>query len=154
MKALVYFLLFLLLPYIGRLFQREIRARQSRDWPTTAGKITSARLKRVPGSGKLFRPLSRPYLEYEYTVEGDTYTSSTITWGTLPEAPAALIAHYPPGQSVPVYYHPQAPHLAVLAPGGSAIRAFLNQVVTPVLGLMVAVAVILVILTVMAGNPG
>lgn len=150
----VYLLFLLFLPYLGWLVRREIRARQSRGWPTTTGEIITSRLDRHTGPGNLFRPFSRLYLEYEYTVEDVTYTSSTLTWGALSEAPRELLAHYPPGQPITVYYHPHAPYLATLVPGGSAIRAFLSQAISPILGVMVAVAIILVILTVMSGTLG
>lgn len=154
MEGLVYLLLIIVLLGSGWLVRREIWAQQSRTWPTTSGVVIASRLKQLTGPAHLVRPFARLYLEYEYVVEGTLYTASTIAWGDLPESPRELLAHYPSGQPITVYYHPQDPNLAVLAPGGSAIRAFLSQVISPVLGVMVAVAIILVILTVIGENLG
>ena len=54
----------------------------------------------------------RPVIEYQYTVDGNGYTS--FQYGQRHGTARAIVARYPPGRAVDVYYNPHRPHDAVL----------------------------------------
>ncbi len=99
-------------------FQQRGEARASAGWPATEGKIIHTEV-RASSSGDSLNTVYYPQIRYEYSVLGQTYTGSQITFGgtpaknTLREAKKALAA-YPYGASVTVYYNPENPQDAVL----------------------------------------
>ncbi len=102
------------------------QAHASRTWPSTQGIIeeawiTISRSSRGPESpfeDKFFYP----HLRYRYQVGGQTYQGERIAAGSptglssRAEAEAVL-APYPVGRRVTVYYNPRNPAEAVLEPG-------------------------------------
>ena len=90
------------------------------SWPTVEGKVSDARLH-------TFRDRDKRQLNYmarvwhTYEVNGTSYTVEKISWGGQPQArvadPAnAILARYPIGSAVKVYYNPQKPKQSVLEP--------------------------------------
>lgn len=126
----------------------EIRA--AGRWPTTTGKVVASRVQ-----SKRNRPdddaygfgdtevSNQPFVEYEYTVAGKKYRCSRVSIaekiaGTEREA---VLARYPVGATVTVFYNPKNPSQALLertlpfrimAVGGTAVMAFFIGV--PVVG--------------------
>jgi hypothetical protein len=94
---------------IGKLKQ----ARDSRDWPQVEGTVVHSSI----GMEK-YKKLN---IIYTYTVANNTYTSGQISFDTF-ENPGGqgrnetIIARYPRGQKVTVYYDPLEPATAVLEP--------------------------------------
>ena len=96
--------------YYGRYFE---------GWQTTPGTITQSRAVLVRLSKN--KSESRVYVEYEYRVAGRRYENTRIRW-TAPvriernwyEPNVIPQRMYPPGATVPVYYDPAAPGMAVL----------------------------------------
>jgi hypothetical protein len=100
------------------------KARQTTTWPTVEGKIESSAVTQhqdnsnPDSSGTLYSANVR----YSYAVNGRTYQSSTIWSGTHYSSSSSgeqqqIVARYPPGKAVPVYYDPEHPEEAVLEPG-------------------------------------
>jgi hypothetical protein len=91
----------------------------STRWPAAPGEVLSAKIASRDG-----RP--HPLVRYTYQVGGKAYTAARISFHSttslpLPGLPAetaeAVLARYPAGKSMPVYYDPAAPDRAVLEPG-------------------------------------
>lgn len=111
------FLVFLLL------FLLQLRtilfASQSTKWPTTEGIVLESYIIDEGDGGYV------PKVKYTYQVGGKEYFNNQITTtqrsNTLNRQPAEeIVARYPEGGSVTVYYHPKKPNYAVLEPGRGA----------------------------------
>jgi len=97
----------------------------SSKWPSTKGKITVSKLV-TPNPMKSNNKKAK--VLYAYRVGAGTYSGSRIkyanTTGSAQHYQAALIAPYPVGADVDVFYDPANPKVAVLEPGGG-IRGYL-----------------------------
>jgi hypothetical protein len=96
---------------------REI---QSKHWPTTTGVITQSQPHFAYGM-KHFTGFV-PVILYRYTVSGQEFTGTRITFHAgehlhTKENAEALLKPYSVGQAVPVYYDPNEPSASVLQPG-------------------------------------
>jgi hypothetical protein len=64
---------------------------------------------------------SVPHIRYEYRVGGEKYVSTRISFGQLyldsHDGSAELVAAYPPGRAVDVYYKPTDPARSALFVG-------------------------------------
>ncbi len=102
----------------GRLLLEQVQgwrqARASRNWTPTAGRILSAKLERAGAR----RNLLRPHVEYEYHVAERRCVGTRRVFGGRPlfeaQAAQAVLARYPAGQAVTVYYDPAQPAEATL----------------------------------------
>ena len=101
-------------------------ARDSITWPRVEARITSSRVEKDvttthSPSGRLDTAVSCfPTVEYEYEVQGLTYSSSRVLFLNVsyPEDEAeATVARYPAGGTALASVHPRNPWLAVLEPG-------------------------------------
>ncbi len=104
----------------------------SASWPTAQGTITRSEVETV-GANKNTR--YRPLVAYTYSVEGqphegDKHRVSSWSGGEL-EAAEAMVARYPVGASIPVYYRPSEPSTAVLMPGARSGELFLLLMLLP-----------------------
>lgn len=97
----------------------------ARGWPTTSGRIVESHVTTSRSGGKSSRTSHHVEATYEYTVGGQRYRSSRITYGVREGARSSTEAenlrsrYYPPGGSVTVHYDPDDPGEAVLSPGTS-----------------------------------
>ena len=103
----------LLLVVLGLINQR--RAQASQAWPAVAGQITGSRLgTQSSDDGTSYFPM----VHYQYAVAGQAYQNDRIVFGggiTGNRGPAeTILARYPVGHTVPVYYNPANPQEAVL----------------------------------------
>jgi hypothetical protein len=96
----------------------RIKCNRALSWPTAQGKVLESRLRRVQDSeGKTWAV----YILYEYWANGDTWRSDV--WrleagsSSFTGAMEKVIARYPAGSTVTVYYNPDAPNDAMLEPG-------------------------------------
>ena len=92
------------------------RAKKSINWPTTPGVIKESFIRSDDENGY------NPRVRFIYQVNGKEYESSEISTkqrsDTLNRKPAeAIIAQYPEGLEVSVYYDPRDPGYGVLEPG-------------------------------------
>lgn len=94
-------------------------AAASRTWPTTPGTIIASSIKERRGKGGQNYTVQ---ISYAYRTGDKEHTGDRIQWGiphhTQIQA-AGIVARYPAGQPVTVYYHPQRPQQAVLDPQGT-----------------------------------
>lgn len=105
-----------------------VRATQSESWSSTQGTVLFAevekqtRYRRNSKGVRTTRTVYVPRIRYRYTVDGQEYTGSTIGHDTSEVRDAIETGQYVPGAPITVYYNPEDPSEAVLAPGlaGSA----------------------------------
>lgn len=100
-------------------FSRPLRSEidRSESWPSTSGTVlSSVVVERQSSEGAWYSP----EVEFEYTVAGETYTAvDAPIFGTHLDIESRadsqkIVDHYPPGQTVTVYYHPRWPTVALL----------------------------------------
>ena len=119
------------------------------NWPTGEGRISDAKLHSFRDNDKHLNYMARVWHAYE--VNGQSYTAEKISWGGQPYGRVAtqaneILARYPVGTPVKVYYNPQKPKQSVLEPhntggvktmGWIAIAFFVIGIVFFVLGFVV-----------------
>lgn len=98
--------------------QRRIEA--SRDWPSVLGRIVSSRIRRARNS-------RWPEVRYVYEVRGLRHEGRRLAFVQHSRSVAeceAVIARYPPGAEIEVWYDPLKPGSCVLQREGevSALR--------------------------------
>lgn len=88
----------------------------SKSWPSTMGIIAASNVS-VPSKHDLWGV----YVRYEFVVNGVQHSSHTYRFGGSPHfsqhAAEIVVAQYVPGDPVKVFYDPNNPDRAVLAPG-------------------------------------
>ena len=109
---------------IAAVIQQAHDGSASLQWPTAVGVVEQASLDRgwTHGGERTYSP----HIVYRYAVMGREYSSDQITVGssgtprpgeTGRQLAESILAQYPVGASIPVYYDPGAPARAVLEPG-------------------------------------
>jgi hypothetical protein len=107
----------------------DIRRQQklSAAWPITLGKITTSRVVEVEETDKDNKTVTKygEQIAFTYRLGSHDYKGTTRAWGwtelySTPEGAEAIVAQYPVGRDVPVYYDPAAPVSAVLEPRNNA----------------------------------
>ncbi len=127
---------FILLIGIGILVYAVFQSRRveaSRTWPSTAGRLLDTKVRmHTSSSGGATRPgtthrrKTSYYLEveYEYTVDGQSYRNDTITLGATVGGDKAsqnrLADALRRADPLLVYYDPDSPAVATLRPGESS----------------------------------
>jgi hypothetical protein len=127
----------------------RLKTAQAHRWPTAAGTITSSEVETETGDHDERRVrLHSAAITYTYEVGGKSYESDQIELGGTRETNRPgeferLVARYPMGKRVTVYYDPDDPATATLEPG--ALGGIFNMAM--VAGGFVLVGGILVALT-------
>ena len=122
---------------VGLGIRSAIKEHTAATWPSTQGVIQTAtiRIDRTPRGD-----IQTPVIFYSYQVNGRPYGSDRVSFhfgnviALTPNA-ASVVATYPEGAGVTVYYNPHDPSEAVLEPGRYA-----NNLATVALGVFVLVA--------------
>lgn len=107
--------------HVTNRFKRQADA--STRWPSTKGVILSSKVKAPPapsstGSGRN-RAVHVPRISYRYSVNGREYVDNRPTIGKVNGKGDSekLVARFPKGAKVTVYYNPEDPSRAVLVRG-------------------------------------
>jgi hypothetical protein len=94
-------------------------ARDSRTWPTVAGRVVRSEIR--PNRRANGLPGYRTLVRYEYTVDGEAYEGRDLASGDFPYRSARSATRrlqpYALGSAVVVRYFPAEPEIAVLEPG-------------------------------------
>jgi hypothetical protein len=110
----------------------RLQARASAAWPVAPGKITRSEVARdvlavkEESTGRIrYDDKYRPVIQFVYRVGGRDYFGSGVTggWTSLhgsPERAEAVVAAYPAGKEISIYYDPAQPRTAVLERGKAA----------------------------------
>jgi hypothetical protein len=109
----------------------RIKRKAAASWPTTQGRIVISKVvekqereDREDSDGRTEETVDtfyRPEIRFTYRVGGSEYSSGTwkpgavVSHGT-PGPAEKVVARYAAGQTVPVYYDPRHPDVAVLEP--------------------------------------
>ena len=133
MKGRVLSTLFGLVALVGGLILSIWGAREwqsalsSKDWPTVSGTVVHSELKkrlkaRRPGQkSHQSRTQFTPEIRYDYTVEGQSFTGDRVSYGDYSSSNEAqmkaVVAQYPVGKSVTVFYDPEDPSSSLLESG-------------------------------------
>jgi hypothetical protein len=123
-------------------WQTRRKLQASGNWPTAAGTITESEVVEALNretDDRGHETVSTEYrvgIRFSYKVAGREFHSGNWKWGWTaihgsPEKPAAIVAAYPVGKSVLVFYDPTEPATAVLEPGnrqGSLVQLVFSLV--------------------------
>lgn len=100
------------------LLRRAKRGLDSRNWPTTSGIV---RASGVTIDRREDRTTHGATIVYEYRVGGTTQVGDKRSFSDYRSSSGRrayrIVAQYPVGSRVTVYYHPRKPELSVLEPG-------------------------------------
>lgn len=99
--------------FLTVIFFMQRRVNVVSEWPSTTGTVQTSRIETRSGSDG---STDYPIVTYSYKVMGQDYQGSRIAPGMEVggSGAAGVIARYPIGAQVPVYYDPQNPSDAVL----------------------------------------
>ena len=99
-----------------------VRRQRSKSWPVAAGRVTHSEMTvEAKRSAKSDTTMYGARIAYTYTIGGVEYEGNQVDWlddiKTNFDSPARkLVAKYPVGQLVNVYYDPADPKTALLEP--------------------------------------
>lgn len=126
------------------------RAGASTHWPHTAGHIVKSQVGATSASGSGFGLDGRYHshsvstdsvdIRYTYVVEGRPRTGERLTYDSAPFERSEcerIVAQYPVGKGVEVYYDPENPDISLLRPGvrdGAWVRLAWTGAILPGLG--------------------
>lgn len=118
-------------------------AMASSSWPSVKGEILHSeveekrRAKPPKDQGKRTKYSAK--VAYEYIIDGTKYHTERVSYGETPSnsrTPAeTVVARYPAGKAVDVFYKPSKPKVAVLEPG-MTVQAWLFPAVGVILFLI------------------
>lgn len=124
-QAMVFSLVFAVVGILLTIFWGIPTARnavESKNWPTTDGRITISDVSKNYNSDKS-HIIYRAKVAYNYYVNGSLYTGSTVAFGDYdssdPGHASGVVSRYPVGKNVAVYYNPNNPETSVLESGAS-----------------------------------
>ncbi|RMG98831.1 MAG: DUF3592 domain-containing protein [Chloroflexi bacterium] len=93
-------------------------ARVSEGWPTTTGEVVASSVRASSDSDGTTYYAD---VSYSYVVDDHRYVSDTVSFGEYGSSDRShaeeVVARYPVGKRVTVYYNPELPETAVLEPG-------------------------------------
>jgi hypothetical protein len=100
--------------FVAILFFTQRQVRTISKWPSVRGTVLSSRVElRESGEGGV---MEHPAVVYSYEVKGETYKGERIAPGPSLSGSGAkqVVARYPAGNQVNVYYNPKDPSDSVL----------------------------------------
>ncbi len=115
-------------------FKAVAEANATEKWPQVEGKVTASETtskrtrSRSGGTSKTSRKRKnstsyRAGISYDYAVEDEAFTSDRFSFGSYGssnrEHADSIVAEFPAGKIVPVFYDPENPESAVLKTGGT-----------------------------------
>ncbi len=92
------------------------KAKASLQWPSVPGVVLSSELRVDRGSGNDPTTFT-PVVTYSYVVNGQPLQCAKVRYSSTTSK--KVLAKYPKGCPVQVFYNPQSPSTAVLERGGS-----------------------------------
>jgi hypothetical protein len=110
---IVFVLLLLNVIFLGIIFFMRQKMTAVSQWPSTMGSVVMSRIDRRSSSDGY---TDYPYVQYSYQIGGQTYQSTKLAPGPDVGGTGAgkVVAKYPAGAQVMVFYDPQNPAEAVL----------------------------------------
>jgi hypothetical protein len=101
--------------FLGVIIATRRKMRMVHEWPTVMGTVIASYLERRRSSSNR-GSINYPVVQYSYQVNGRMYTSTKLAPGPEVGGTGAgkVVARYPAGAQVMVFYNPQDPADAVL----------------------------------------
>jgi hypothetical protein len=107
-KQLILWMILFNVLMVGLIIYLRFAANAVKDWPSTPGKVTGSRVSYDSSTSKTG---AVPFVTYTYEVQGKTYRDGRISPGILTVAGRTsaekVVALYPRGADVTVYYNPK-----------------------------------------------
>jgi len=131
--GLVWFIpMFVVLIPIFSIFRGYLRSRGAKGWPVTGGRVLHSSVQashRRDSKGRTSL-VYEPAVVYEYLVDGQHFQSQRLSFNavfgsSLPALAQRVVARFPPGSAVPVFYNPSNPSEAILEYSYSSFNAVL-----------------------------
>ena len=112
--VIIFVFLVLNVIFLGIIFFMRRRMAAVRQWPSTMGAVNASYLERRSSSEGGYT--NYPVVQYSYQVSGQAYQGAKIAPGPEVGGTGAgkVVARYPAGAQVMVFYNPQNPSDAVL----------------------------------------
>ena len=112
--TIVFVLLILNVIFLGIIFFMRRRMAAVSQWPSTMGTVSTSYLERRSSSDSGYT--NYPVVQYSYQVSGQAYQGMKIAPGPEVGGTGAgkVVARYPAGAQVMVFYNPQSPSDSVL----------------------------------------
>jgi hypothetical protein len=112
--AITFFFVVLNAIFLGIIFFMRRRMAAVKQWPSTMGTVIASYLERRSSSESGYT--NYPAVQYSYQVSGQPYQGAKIAPGPEVGGTGAgkVVARYPAGAQVMVFYNPQNPSDAVL----------------------------------------
>ena len=100
---------------------------ESKTWPTVGGVIVRSEIEAHDSTAssdgsKKSEAVQYSKIAYQYQVGGQSHKNSRISFSSSSGNANQIVARYPKGKSVQVYYNPDKPKQAVLIPGGDGFN--------------------------------
>jgi len=100
---------------------------ESKTWPTAAGVIVRSEIEAhnstdSDSGSKTTEAVQYAKIGYQYEVGGQKHKGTRISLSSASGNAQQIVARYPKGKSVRVYYNPDKPKYAVLVPGGDGFN--------------------------------
>ena len=113
--AIGFFFLILNVIFLGIIFFMRRRMAAVGQWPSTMGTVNASYLERRHSSGDS-GSTNYPVVQYSYQASGQAYQGTKLAPGPEVGGTGAgkVVARYPAGAQVMVFYNPQNPSDAVL----------------------------------------
>jgi uncharacterized protein DUF3592 len=113
--AIGFFFVVLNVIFLGILFFMRRRMAAVSQWPSTMGTVHASYLERRHSSGDS-GSTNYPVVQYSYQISGQPYQGTKLAPGPEVGGTGAgkVVARYPAGAQVMVFYNPQNPSDAVL----------------------------------------
>ena len=149
------FLVFFVVPVGGLIFvvsRTFLAAWRSKSWPTVQGVIMISEVTKLKRDYRSFANNYREKLQYEYQVDGNSYSSniisltdSAVLWfgsgGRSRSVASRIVQNYPVGKLIIVHYDPPNPNLAVLETGVFSINFILMTLIVLVMSSFFLIAI-------------
>lgn len=92
-------------------------AKATIQWPSVPGTVVFSQMVQDRSTDPV---TSSPVVQYTYIVQGQALLGTKVTFGSIVSwAGPKIVAKYPKGKAVEVFFNPQQPSSAVLEKGGS-----------------------------------
>ncbi|PZO36078.1 MAG: hypothetical protein DCF19_22490 [Pseudanabaena frigida] len=132
---------YLLLPILNNLSNSY----QSQSWESVNGKVTNSYISTQEASSK-YKYLFTPHVSYEYTVAKKVYSGDTIAFYSDKSTDAkyvqTIIAKYPTGSQIKVFYNSSSPNISCLETGFSQEAVFVVSFVFLAGGIIIILIVL------------
>ena len=102
--------------FLGIIFSTQRKVAQASSWPSTMGTVLMSMVQWRAGGSSSRSGANYPVVMYSYQAMGQTYQGNKIAHGPEVGGMGAhkVVARYPMGTQVAVYYNPENPPEALL----------------------------------------